>query len=163
MNTLLLPSAVDSIDRMSFVEDFFEKHREGLLYIFYGGLTMLVSWGTYALFVLIGIDFNIANWLSVACALIFAFVVNKWMVFRSRSLGAREIAKELFWFAFFRGLTIMFRLVGFPILITLGITQSLFGVYGFVALIIVTMVEIVANYLASKYIVFRKKKENASE
>jgi len=144
-------------------QSFFSKHREGILYVFYGGLTTLVSWGTYALFVLIGIDFNIANWLSVACAVLFAFVVNKWMVFKSRSLGIKGMAIELWWFSFFRGLTIAFRLIAFPILITLGLTDSLFGIYGFVALIVVTVVETIANYLASKFIVFRKKKESASE
>jgi len=143
--------------------EFFDKHREGILYVFYGGLTTLVSWGTYALFVLIGIEFNIANWLSVACALLFAFAVNKWMVFKSHSLGIKKIAIELFWFSVLRGITIAFRLIAFPILITLGLTHSLFGVYGFVALILVTVVETIANYLASKYIVFKKNKENASE
>jgi len=146
---------------MDGIRNFCNKHWEGILYIFYGGLTTLVSWGSYALFVMIGIDFNISNWLSVICALIFAFAVNKWMVFKKRSLSAKDIVVEFLEFGMFRAATIIFRLVAFPVLITIGLDQSLFGVHGFIALIIVTVVETVVNYLASKFIVFKKKKENA--
>ncbi|MCL2334138.1 MAG: GtrA family protein [Candidatus Methanoplasma sp.] len=144
---------------MYWIRNFINQHWEGILYIFYGGLTTLVSWGSYALFVLVGIDFNISNWLSVVCALVFAFVVNKWMVFKSHSPGMRDIAIEFAGFTLFRAATILFRLIAFPVLITLGMDQSLFGVHGFIALMVVTVVETIINYLTSKFIVFRKNKE----
>ena len=147
---------------MGFVEDFCSKHREGILYIVYGGFTVLVSWGTYSLFVLAGIDISISNILSILCSLVFAFVVNKWMVFRSRSLEKDVLIKEIISFFSLRAATIfLIRYLGFEILIRCGLDQSLFGVSGLIALIIVTVVEVVLNYIASKFIVFRKKKENA--
>lgn len=146
---------------MSGLNDLFEKHREGILYLVYGGFTVLVSWGTYALFVWAGIDINISNILSWICGVSFAFVSNKWMVFRSRSLEGGVLAKELGSFFFMRVLTGIIAIVAFPILYSLGMDQSLFEVDGFIAKITVSIVEIALNYLASKFVVFRKNKKNA--
>lgn len=142
---------------MEWVRNFCTKHWEGVLYVFYGGLTTLVSWGSYALFVLTGIDPDVSNWLSVLCAFVFAFIVNKWMVFKTQSQEGKGIAAEFAEFAVFRAATIIFRLVAFPVLITLGLDQSLFGVEGFIAVILITVVETILNYLASKFVVFKKK------
>lgn len=146
---------------MGFIEEFCEKHKEGILYVLFGGFTVLVSWGTYSLFVLAGIDLNFSNWLSIACSLVFAFVVNKWMVFKSHSLERSVLAKEIVSFFSLRAVTLIFRVVGFDLLIRFGMVQSILGIDGAVALFIVTIIEIVLNYLISKFIVFRKKKGNA--
>ncbi|AIZ57015.1 GtrA-like protein [Candidatus Methanoplasma termitum] len=146
---------------MGFVANFLEKHEEGILYVIFGGLSVVVSWGTYALFVLAGIDISVSNILSIICSLIFAFATNKWFVFKSRSLKRNILVKEIISFFGFRILTIIFiRTLGFEILIRyFGLNQSIFGVEGAVALVIVTVIETILNYLFSKFIVFRKNKE----
>ncbi len=146
---------------MSGLFDQFAKHREGILYLVYGAGTVLVSWATYAVFVRMGIDINISNILSWICAVSFAFVTNKWFVFRCRSLEKVVIAKELSSFFLFRIVTGIIAAVLFPILVHVGLDQSLFGVEALIARIAVSIIEIVLNYVASKFIVFRKKKENA--
>jgi len=150
---------------MGFIEEFSRKHREGILYVVYGGFTVLVSWGTYALFVLAGIDISTSNILSIICSLIFAFLVNKWFVFRSRSLKRGVLVKEIISFFSLRAATIIFiRYAGFEVLTRyFGLDDPILGVDGAVALVIVTVAEIVVNYLISKFIVFNhgKNKENA--
>jgi len=141
--------------------DMFAKHREGMLYLIFGGFTVLVSWATYAVFVWSGIDINISNILSWICAVAFAFVTNKWMVFRSRSLEKKVIAKEAGSFLIFRIITGIIAIIAFPILYGLGMDQSLFGIDGLIARIAVSLIEIALNYLASKFVVFKEKKENA--
>jgi putative flippase GtrA len=145
--------------------DLFRKHQEGLLYLFFGGLTTLVCWGIYALLVWFGIDLNISNIISLIIGVTFAFVVNKWFVFRSRSLERSVLAGEIISFFALRAVTIVIAILLFPALILIGLDQPLLGIDGMVAKIVVSVIEIVLNYLASKFIVFklfRKEKEEAS-
>ena len=146
---------------MGLTADLFGKHREGLLYLICGAGTVFVSWGTYALFVWLGIDINISNVLSWICGVSFAFVLNKWVVFLSRSVERSVLAKEISSFFFLRIVTGVVAIVAFPILYNLGMNQSLFDIDGLVAKITVSMIEILLNYFASKFVVFRKNKENA--
>lgn len=141
--------------------DFWRKHREGLLYLICGAGTVVVSWGTYAIFVWMGIDLNISNALSWICAVVFAFILNKWIVFLSRSVEKVTLAKEISSFFAFRIVTGVIAIVCFPIFYHLGMNQILFGVDGYLAKISVSLIEIVLNYFFSKFIVFRKKKINA--
>ena len=46
------------------------KHKEAILYIICGGLTTLVTWGTYAVFVNLGMEINAANILSWICGVL---------------------------------------------------------------------------------------------
>ena len=46
---------------MSFISDMYSKHQEAFLYIFFGGLTTLVTWASYAAFVWSGIELNTSN------------------------------------------------------------------------------------------------------
>jgi len=147
---------------MGAVGDFLIKHREGILYLIFGALTVLVRWSTYAFFVLLGIELNISNILSWICGVMFAFVVNKWFVFLSKSLERSVVAKEMVSFFSLRIVIGLIAIALFPILLAIGLDQSILGVAGAIAVGITTLMEIVLNYLASKFIVFRKKKENAS-
>lgn len=137
--------------------DILAKHREGALYLLYGAATLFVSWATYALFVWAGIEPNISNALSWVCAVSFAFVTNKWFVFLSRSTEKDVLMREIGSFFSLRVITGAAAIIAFPVLRGLGLEQSLFGVDCFIARIAVSMIEIVLNYLASKFIVFRKK------
>jgi len=143
------------------VADLFNKHKEGVLYLFFGGLTTLVCWGAYALLMWIGIDIIVSNILSLIVGVSFAFVVNKWFVFRSRSLERKVLAEEIISFFTLRAVTMVIAAVLFWLLISVGLDQPLLGIVGMVAKIIVSIIEIILNYLASKFIVFRKRKENA--
>ncbi|MDR2698265.1 MAG: GtrA family protein, partial [Candidatus Methanoplasma sp.] len=116
----------------------FREHREGILYLFFGVLTVLVSWGTYALFVFAGIELNISNVLSWICAVTFAYAVNKWFVFRSRSLERTVLAKEVSSFFLLRILTGVAAMLVFPVLLEIGLDQPLLGTPGLIARIIVS-------------------------
>ena len=133
-------------------------NREVIMYLIFGALTTLVSWGSYALFVHLGIDINVSNAMSWVCGVLFAFTTNKWFVFLSRSTTIKTLVYELGSFFGARIVTGIVAIVLFPILYNLGLNQSLFNTDGFLAKIITSFVEIVLNWLFSKYIVFRKNK-----
>ena len=137
----------------------FIRYREIVSYLFFGGLTTVVSWLTYALFVGgMHMPVNGGNILSWVCAVSFAFVTNKLWVFQSkswaRSVWPREAA------AFFGGRVFsgLVEIGGLPLLMKLGLDQTLFGVEGLAAKVVVSVVVIILNYFLSKFLVFREKK-----
>ena len=138
----------------------FQKYREIIFYLIFGGATTVVSLVTYALFVrglhMEAMPGEVASWV---CAVVFAFVTNKLWVFESKGwkwpLWLRE-AGEFFAGRVFSGVV---EIGGMALLIQVGLDQTLFGVESFAAKIIVTVVVIILNYFISKFIVFRKKDE----
>ena len=144
---------------MGFVQDMLTKHREAILYVICGGFTTLVSWFTYAVFVWVGLDLNVSNILSWFCAVLFAFVVNKWIVFESKSLETKKVSIELILFFGARIFTGVLSWILFPILLWIGLDQTILGTEGLIAKIIVTIVEIALNWVFSKYMIFKKKTE----
>ena len=73
----------DIFDRMmalpilNIFEPFYKKNKEVLLYLFFGGLTFIVSIATYAVFnVSMGINELIANVMSWVLAVLFAFATK---------------------------------------------------------------------------------------
>ena len=64
------------------MNDLWKKYREFILYLFFGGLTTLVSILSYAFCErVLGLDPLVANIISWVIAVLFAFFVNKAFVF----------------------------------------------------------------------------------
>ena len=78
------------------------KYREMLLYLFFGGLSFVVSIATYALFN-IELRFNelIANIFSWIITVMFAFLTNRVWVFQTPTKGKTEFVKQML--AFYSG------------------------------------------------------------
>ncbi len=159
---------------MQGVMDFMKAHREAILYVFWGAFTTLVTLASYALFVrAFHIDPNISNILSWVCGVTFAFVVNKWLVFESRTVNARILLWELGSFFSSRIFTGIVAFILFPVLndwmglsaidLDFGFLSILFGTSGMLAKIITSVVEIILNWILSKYIVFKKGASQAAE
>lgn len=145
---------------MSFINDMYSKHQEAFLYIFFGGLTTLVTWASYAVFVWSGIELNMSNILSWIFGVTFAFIVNKWYVFQSKTIEHKKVAKEATLFYLARIFTGVIAWVLFPILLWIGMDQSILGTEGFLAKIVVSVIEIALNWVLSKYIIFKKDENN---
>ncbi len=156
---------------MEKLRELFVKYREIIAYLFWGVMTTLVSWATYALFEFlfhnvsgelfgVALSIQLANILSWICAVLFAFVTNKLWVFDSKSWAANVVWPEFLKFLSARIATGVLEVVGVPLLVRLGLDQTLFGREGFVAKILVSIIVIILNYVLSKLLVFRKKKED---
>lgn len=136
---------------MQWFKQFFQKHRELILYLFFGGCTTVVSIGSFALFdVILGIHELIANIFSWLLAVGFAYVTNRRWVFCSQARGRALWAEG---FSFYGGR-----------LLTLGLEEILLLVFvtwlgfGSIAMkLIAQAVVLVGNYIVSKFLIFRKK------
>lgn len=145
---------------MDKLKKLFSKYRELISYLIFGGLTTVISWVTYALFVgPVGMRPVAGNILSWVCAVTFAFVTNKLWVFNSKSWAWPGWVKEAAAFLAGRLFSGAVELGGLPLLMWLGLDQALFGIEGFAAKVTVSIVVIILNYILSKFLIFRKKND----
>ncbi|MBQ1370561.1 MAG: GtrA family protein [Clostridia bacterium] len=147
---------------METIKNLYFKHKEIINYLLFGGMTTVVSWGTYSLFVkAIGMSVSVGNVLSWICAVLFAFVTNKLFVFESKTWQPATALREFFSFIGARLATGVIEWVGVPFFSTHGLTHPLCGVKGLLAKIVVSIVVIILNYIFSKFLVFIKKDKQA--
>ena len=163
--------APDIFDRImhikpfSVFERFYIKNKSVLLYLFFGGLTTLVSILTFWLAELfIRCDFNVSifgsmysakvvlsNAISWICAVLFAFFTNRIWVFNSPTDSWTGFFKQMA--AFFGGRFATF-LLETAILV---VFVSILNFNEMLVKIIAQLVVLVSNYVISKLIVFRKR------
>ena len=155
----------------------YHKYHEVIAYLFWGVMTTIVCWGSYSLLMLLfkglpqtdirifGRSFplavTIANVLSWIFAVAFAFITNKIRVFQSKSWKRKVVGPELIKFLSSRIATGVFEIIAVPLLVTLGLNQTIFGIEGMLAKVTVSIIVMVANYILSKFLVFKtRKKQN---
>lgn len=151
---------------MEKIKNLFNKYREVIMYLIFGVLTTFVSWGSYAAFerlfgTFIGNEMlrvAIANVLSWIAAVLFAYITNKLWVFNSKSFKRSVVAKELTSFVGSRLATGVLEWAGVPLLMWVGLNQSIFGIEGMLAKVIISVVVVILNYVLSKIFVFKDKK-----
>ena len=127
---------------------FYKKHKSVLLYLFFGGLTTLVSIGVFALLLPV-MDALVANILSWVAAVTFAYVTNRTWVFASKATGKAVLAEVC---AFFGG-----RL--FTLLLEEGILYvfiTLLVLHPLTVKVFAQIAVLVLNFFISKFIIFKK-------
>lgn len=139
-----------SLPGLRIFEPFYKKNKEVLMYLFFGGLTFLVSVVTYAYFnVALGMNELIANIFSWIIAVAFAFITNKIWVFCSKNDLFTEFIREMFSFFAGRLVTLLIEEVILFIFITW------LGLPSMVVKIMAQIIVIVLNYIISKLFVFK--------
>lgn len=153
------------------MKKFFIKYKEIILYLIFGVLTTVVSWGSYTFFINIaGLSVFVSNILSWICAVIFAYITNKLWVFDSKSWQLKVLAKEILTFIASRGITGVIEIVFVPLLSKIGfdnlfyhilsnnnITSDALFTNGLYSKIFVSVIVVILNYIFSKLIVFKKE------
>jgi putative flippase GtrA len=144
---------------MKRIKELIIKYKEILLYLIFGVLTTAVSIFSFWLFSLFIPErlYLITNVISWVIAVIFAFVTNKLFVFKSKSFAFSVAFPELTKFLSARILTGVLEMAGVPLLVSLGLGMTIFGIEGAVAKIIVTIAVIILNYVFSKLFIFKKQ------
>lgn len=144
-----------------------------VLYIVFGVLTTVVSWGSYALLVnLLATGVFLANLLSWIFAVVFAFVTNKIWVFCSGDWGAKAVFGEFAKFVISRAVTGVLEVFGVPLLASVGFDNLFYPLVqklgldgigflvcdGIYSKMIFAVIVIILNYIFSKLLVFTKRK-----
>lgn len=119
-------------------------------YLFFGGLTTIVNMGLFALLKgPVGIDYRISNFISVAIAICFAFVVNKLYVFQSKTSSFQETFAEFYKFVLGRLVTMAVEVGGVPFCVEIIHQPEM------LAKLETQIIVMVVNYFISKFLVFR--------
>ena len=139
------------------MKNIYNKHKEIILYIIMGIGTTLVSWVSFAVLQkLLHWSVNVSNLTSWVLAVLFAYITNKIWVFNSKVWKPAFLLKEFSLFVSARILTGIIEIAGVPLLIRLGMNQSMFGIEGMWAKVFISVIVQIGNYVFSKWIIFRK-------
>lgn len=137
---------------LNLFEDFYKKHKEVLLYLFFGGLTTVVSIASYSYCdVALGMNPLIANVISWILAVLFAYVTNKIWVFDAQNNTFGDLAREIA--SFFLGR--LFTLLVEEAILFMGITML--GLNSIAVKVVAQFIIVVLNYIISKLLVFRAR------
>ncbi len=137
---------------MARLKQLFFKYKEYILYIFFGGLTTVVSWASFYICTHpLNIGTVISNIISWILAVAFAYVTNRKWVFESKTSGFRGIIREIIEFVAGRLLSLGIETV------LLWITVDLCHWNNMLMKVIISVIVVVLNYIFSKLIAFRKK------
>ena len=143
---------------MKAIKEIYLKYREIIDYLFWGVMTTVVSWGSYAVFAdVFDLSITVSNILSWIFAVIFAFFVNKIFVFLSKDWSPKIVLRECALFVSTRLGTGLLEIVLVPLLVKVGMDQTIFGVKGAVAKVVGSIVVVLLNYVFSKKMIFTKK------
>ena len=87
--------------------------KEVILYGIFGILTTIVNLASfYVMFYKCGIDKNLANFIAILLAVLFAYITNKDLVFHSEAKSFKERLKEFLKFISGRAFTIAVEYFG---------------------------------------------------
>ena len=135
------------------VRTLIQKHRDILVYLFFGGLTTVVNYVVYLpCHNLLMLSASVSNVIAWIVAVAFAFLTNKPFVFQSYDWSAKTVLPEL---AKFVGCRVGSGLLETAILF---VTVDLIHWNGNVWKLSTSVLVVILNYFGSKLLVFTKKK-----
>ena len=141
-----------SLPVLNIFEPFYKKHKEGLLYLFFGGLAFFLSiflyWFMYSVMHLNELVNNTIDWIICVA---FQFFTNRTWVFDGKVDNTRDFVKQAASFTLGR----LFTLVVENVLLLIFITML--GFAQMPVKLAATFVVIVLNYVISKLFVFKEK------
>ena len=138
---------------MNKLVNIYNRYREQVLYLVFGGVTTLISIITYAVFTeLADINILIANILSWIISVAVAYATNKSVVFRSDKKGVAQVLTEALSFYAGRLLTLLIEEAILFVFIDLAKLPNM------PVKIIAQIIIIVLNYIISKVFIFKKTK-----
>lgn len=133
------------------MKELFQKYRELISYVFFGGMTTVVNYIIYFLCTrgcrIDPLGSNVLAWIG---AVIFAYVVNKLYVFQSKSWERDLLIREIWQFVSARLASLgLEELMLFVFVHVLGVNDLIVKVGA-------AVVVVIANYFFSKLIIFKK-------
>lgn len=144
---------------MKKIVSLYKKYEEIINYLIIGGLTTVVGVGSklLLLFTILdqtdGVQLQIAEIISWVLAVLFAYFTNRAFVFKSKIKGKKQ-TKEAFDFIKGRIFTQLIQMFIMWFFVTLLKLDSDFWVVVFT--LICQVMQIVLNYIISKFLVFKK-------
>lgn len=140
---------------MKKIKELFFKYKEIVYYGIFGVLTTIINYVSYILFTrLFGFNIFISNLLAWILSVIFAFITNKIIVFKSKEFTLKVLIKEISSFILARLFSLLLDML------ILYIMSDLIGINDLIVKIISNIIVIIVNYILSKFIIFKNRNKN---
>ncbi len=127
------------------------------IYSVFGVVTTAVNWAVYIVLQKLGVSVTASNAIAWFASVSVAFLTNKKYTFKNKARSFKELLEQIVLFVFSRLLSGLFEIFLPSMLLSLGLTGTLFGVSGFWAKIITNVFVICLNYVLSRTLVFPQK------
>lgn len=135
-----------------FIKKYWTKYRELIVYVICGALTTAVDFGVYAVLTRMTDCGEVpAQIASTAAAIVFAFIVNKWIVFRNSDSGGKTLLAQFVSFASMRVVSGAFQTF------VLWLFSVKLGLYDMAVKFFAAVIVVILNYAFSKLVIFKKK------
>ena len=139
-----------SLPGFNLCEPFYKKHKEVILYIFFGGVTFFLNIILFAfLNIYVGMNELVANVICWIACVLFQFFTNRLLVFNARTDTVKGFVGQMA--AFFGGR--LFTLVVEEAILLVFITWL--GLNSIIIKLIAQVLVIVLNYVISKKLIFK--------
>ena len=126
--------------------------KEVILYIIFGIFTTFVNLGSFYLMNnILYWNENVANFIAILLAVLFAYITNKDLVFHANARGIKEKLQQFCKFMLGRAFTMLVEFVGGLILFELPIPNIITKMG-------LTIIVIILNFFISKFFAFKNKK-----
>ncbi|MDR1765692.1 MAG: GtrA family protein [Lachnospiraceae bacterium] len=129
---------------------------ETVSYVVVGMLTTAVDWAVYTVLWAAGADYRVSTVVGWLAAVVFAFVANKWLVFRARSMSPVRVMGEFAAFVACRAGTGLLVLLGMMFFV------GVCGFYEFASKAVMSVISLALNYVLSKLFVFRESRRSGT-
>ena len=144
-----------------------EKYKELILYVIFGVLTTIVNYAVYFGCKALHLPYQPATVIAWIAAVAFAYITNRIWVFESKTCGAKAIIKEIVLFVGARLFSLVLELIimfiGMDLLSagerTIILLDKTLPLGEFITKTVAQIVIIMSNYIFSKLVIFRKKRE----
>ena len=137
---------------LNILEPFYKRHKEVLLYLFFGGTAFFMNLFLFiAIDKIFGIDALINNAVCWVICVIFQYFTNKIWVFENKTKNFIELLRQII--SFFSGR--IFTLLVEEIIIAIFITWLKFDTLS--VKLSAQIIVIILNYVISKMIIFKKR------
>lgn len=134
---------------MERIKALFNKYRELILYLFFGGCTTLVNIISYFICSRIGIRTSVSTIIAWVLSVLFAYITNRNYVFASKAFRFEPIIKEIAGFFLCRLATGLLDLAIMVVFVDyLHFNDMLIKMLS-------NIIVIVLNYIASKLMIFK--------
>lgn len=129
-------------------------NKEVIFYLIFGVLSTIINLGTfYILNTLLSVNENLANFIAIILAVLFAYFTNKDLVFHSDVKTFKDKIIQFLKFMSGRAFTLAVEFFGGLVLFKIPIPNMITKTF-------LTVVVVILNYFISKYFAFNSKSKD---
>lgn len=127
-----------------------KRIKEVINYIFFGVLATIVNILSFYIFdTIFNWQYLVANAISIAVSILFAYITNKLFVFESKTETRQELFQEFTSFVSFRLLS------GGIDMLTMLVLVDILTIDSFIAKLFTQIIVVILNYIFSKFFIFK--------